>query len=202
MVGRFVKQEQVRLFQKRHRQRHTTSLTAGQLCNRRIIRRQYHRVGNNVHQTVGFPAVAGIDLILQDAHFFQKRVHVVSLVRVSQQFGNLVEPRDHIQRGLDRRSKIFTNGFIHFQLRFLGDILNRHLGRQPGLAVNILIDPSHNLEQRTLTGPVFADNADLSTIIKRQRNILKYISIAVTLADIAHLKHKLWRHFQSLMIND
>ena len=69
MVGRFVEQQQIGLFQQQLAQRDAPTLPARQLVDGRIGRRAAQGVQRDIDTAVEFPAILGVDLFLQIALF-------------------------------------------------------------------------------------------------------------------------------------
>ena len=87
VVGGFVQEQQVGLFQQGHAQGHAAALAAGELPHGRVVGRQHEGVGGDVHQAVEFPAVAVVDLLLQAAHFLHELVEVVVFLGIGHLHG-------------------------------------------------------------------------------------------------------------------
>ena len=84
-------------------------------------------------------------------------VHLLVGLRLAELLGDRVVAIDHVQQRLDRGQEVFADGLVQVELRLLGDQTHPHLRGQPRLALEILVDAGHDLQQRAFAGAVFAD---------------------------------------------
>ena len=91
MVGRFVKQQQIRLFEQQAAKRHTAPLTARKIRDSQIRRRAAQRIQRNIHLPVHFPAIHRVNLFLQFRLFGQQVVHLLLAHFLGEFFGDFVE---------------------------------------------------------------------------------------------------------------
>jgi hypothetical protein len=67
---------------------------------------------------------------------------------------------------------------LGIEMRLLRQIADRDAVRRPGLAVNVLVEAGHDLEQGRLAGAVMAEHADLRARQERQPDILQDLPAA------------------------
>ena len=127
---------------------------------------------------IQLPAAAGVDLLLQPAHLVHQLVEVVVRLRIGHPPGDLVEAVDQILDRLHGREQVFADGLVEVELRLLGDVAHPHVFGQIGRAVEILVDAGHDLQQRRLARPVFADHADFRPVEERQTDIAQHDLLA------------------------
>jgi hypothetical protein len=86
---------------------------------------------------------------------------------------DLVEPG---QKRANRRDALFDvaeHGLRRVELRFLREVSNGVAGRERRLALEVLLQARHDLEERRLPRAVRADDADLRAVEERQPDVLK-----------------------------
>ena len=174
VVGRLIKQQQVGARQQQATERHAALLTAGEVINRRIRRRTAQGVHGDFERAVQIPAVGGVDLLLQLAHFHVEVVHgVVVGIRISGQGNDFVEA---VEDGFGLRHcehDVLTHGQGRVELRLLRQVADLGTLRRPGFAVVLAVQPGHDLHEGGFTGTVQADDADLRAGQEAQVHVLE-----------------------------
>ncbi|OQA02063.1 MAG: hypothetical protein BWY71_00148 [Planctomycetes bacterium ADurb.Bin412] len=87
-----------------------------------------------------------------------------------------------------------ADGFIQFELGFLGNVAELHFGGKFGFALEIGVEAGHDAQQGAFAGAVFADDADLGAVEEREGDVAENDLVAITFTDITHFKDKLGRH--------
>jgi len=174
VVGRFVKQQQVRLGQQQTAQRHAALFTTREIFHRRVRWRTAQGVHGDFERAVEIPAVCGVDLLLQLTHFHVQVVHgVVVGVRVSGQGDDFVEA---VEDGFGLRHcehDVLTDGQAGVELRFLREVADLGTFGGPSLAVELAVQPGHDLHQGGLTRAVQTHNADFRAGQEAQVHVLE-----------------------------
>ena len=153
MVGRLVQQQELRLVEQQLAERDAAALAARKLGHVGIVGRAAQRVHRLVDLAVEIPEARGLDLVLQLGHL------VGGLFRiVHRQFVVAIE--DRLLLG-DALHDVFADRFGGIELRLLLEIADAGALGDPGLAIILLVEAGHDLEQRRLAGAVDAEHADL-----------------------------------------
>ncbi len=196
MVGRFVEQKQIRLFQQQTAQRDATALTSGELVDGAVSRRAAQRVERDFQLAVEFPTIASIDLLLKIGLLGEERGHLVLVHRLGELGGDLVEAVDRLLQVTKALCGVFTDRQVRVELRLLFEIADLHAFSGPGLATIFLVDPGHDLEQGRFTGAVDTKNTDLGAGHEGQGNALEDFTTArIGLGQVLHhIDILIWRH--------
>ena len=172
MVGRLIEQQKIRLLQQQAAQRDTPALTPGQFGDICIARRAAERIHGNFHGAFDFPAVGGVDLLLQLSLLGEQGVHFVIRQGLGELFGYLVEPGNQLGGLAKSFDHVLLDGLVRIQRRLLGQVSDRRTVGRPGFAVKFLVDPGHDLEQGRFAGAIDTQHPDFCAGKKRQRDIL------------------------------
>ena len=184
VVGGLVEQQHVGLGQQQAAQRDAALLAAGQRCDLRLPRRQAQRVGGDLQLVLDVVAGGG-------QHRFVFRLLRGQLVEIGVGLGvggiDFVQflPRlQHLAQALLDR---LAHGLVRVELRLLRQIADRHIGHGNGLALDVLVQPGHDLEHGGLARAVQAEHADLGAGEKAERDVLE--DLALGRNDLAHAVH-------------
>jgi hypothetical protein len=79
-------------------------------------------------------------------------------------------------------------------MRFLLEIADAGALGDPGLAVILLVEAGHDLEQRRLARAVDAEHADLGVRVERQMNVIEHLPGRIALGQALHEIDELARH--------
>ncbi len=161
MVGRFVKQQQIGLFEQQTAQRHATTLATREHGDRTVGRRAAQGFERDLELAVQLPAVASVDLFLQFGLFGQKRSHLVICHRLCESHRDLVETIDSTLEIAEAERHVLTDGQCLFKLRLLLQITDACAFGAPGLAAIFLFNTGHDLEKGRFTGAVDTEHTDL-----------------------------------------
>ena len=96
--------------------------------------------------------------------------------------------------GLTAISQVLADRLVEVDDRFLGDVADAHALGDGGGAVDVLVEPGHDLEQSRLAGSVFAHDADLGAVVERQIDVTQHDLVAEGLADAVHFEDEFWGH--------
>ncbi len=173
MVGGFVEQQHVGRGQQQLAQRHAALLATGELADDGIPVGQAQRIGGDVELAFHFPAVGGVDGVLQFGLLLEQRVHLV----IRHGFGELLadgveagEPLEFIAEAAHHR---LAHGVGVVQLRFLLQIADADTGLRARFAVDVGIDAGHDLQQRGFARAVQAEHADLGAREEGEGDVAK-----------------------------
>ena len=193
VVGGLVEQQHVGLGEQQAGERHAPALAARELGHLQIVRRAAQGVHGHLDAQVDVPEIAGVDLLLEGGHLLHERVAVVfaelgrhSVIGVENLL--LLAPGDDVAPHIERR----------IEMGFLLQVAPAHAVGRPGLAVELGIEPGHDLEQGRLARAVDADHADLGVGVERQPDVLEHLLAAgIGLRQTLHLKDVLRGHAPS-----
>ena len=187
VVGRFVEQQQIGLFQQQPAQRHAPPLAARQRRHRGIGRRAAQRVQRDVHAAVEIPALPGVDLRLEVGLLGQQRVHLVVAHRLGELHRDFIEAVERRLQFGERRFHVLADCLVRIELRFLLQVADARALRGPGLAAEVGIEARHDLQQRRFAGAVDAEHADLHAGQEGKRDAAKHLAAArIGLGQILH----------------
>ena len=188
VVGGLVQQQHVGPGQQQAAQRHAALLTARQVADGGLPRRQAQRVGGHLELQVSVLAAScGND-------GFQLGLLRGQLVKVRIRLGvlgvHLVQPllgREHAADALLHR---LAHRQRRIHLRLLRQVADVQAGHGHGLALDVLVQARHDLQQRGLARAVQAQHTDLRAREEGQRDVLQDLPLRRhDLADAVHRKH-------------
>ena len=178
MVRRLVEKKHVRRAQQQLAQRDPALLAAGQVGDIGIARRHAKRVHGDLGLALEVPAVDGVDLFLKLGLLGDDLVHLV----IGQLFGkpcaDLVEPVHELLRLAKAGQDVAGDIHAGVELRLLRKITDLDAVGRPGLAVELGIEPGHDLQQCRLARAVQAENADLRAGKEGQADVLQHFLAA------------------------
>ena len=195
VIGGLVEQQDVGLGEQQPAQRDATLLAARERGDLGVPRRQAQRVGGDLHLQVRAVGVNGVD------DRFELRLLGGELVEIG--IGLRVRRVDLLE-ALLRRKRFsetlfhrFAHGFFRVELRLLREEPDLHVRQGDHFALEIRLDPGHDLQQRGFPGAVQAEHADLRAGKEIERDILEDLALrGHELADPAQgvdvLRHVLW----------
>src|ERR1700737_867869 len=195
MVGGLVQEEHIRLFEQRPTERHSALLSAGQLAHIRLRRRETQCIHCDLDFAVQIPGVARIDLFLHLRLLIEQLRHFVVRHRLGEFVRDFLELSEKVARRLNRYFDILLDVLRSVELRFLRQICDPRSFMWPCFALKIVIDASHDAQQRRFTGAVGAEDADLGAGIERQPDPAQDLPRwRDDLAQVLHYIDELWRH--------
>ena len=177
----------VRLLEEELAQRHPSTLPAGEPVDENLRRRTAQRVHGLVESTVQVPGVRVVEIGLQVTHLGEQRV--VVRVRVGELFGDLVVTVELSLDPSDRLLDVLENCPALAQRRLLLEHSDRGARVEDRVTVRRVVEPGHDLEQRRLTGPVRADDADLGAVQEGERDVVENDLVTVGFAHVAQREH-------------
>ena len=197
VVGRLVEQQHVGLAQQQAAQRDAALLAAREHADLRVPRRQAQRVGGQLELQVGVLAAGGGD------DGFELGLLGGQLVEVGVGLGvlgvDLVEPllAPPARRRCPARPPRARSGRV--EQRLLRQVADLQAGHRHGLALDLLVDAGHDLQQRALARAVDAEHADLGAGEEGQRDVLEDLPLRRhDLADAVHREDVLGHGVQQL----
>ncbi len=199
VVGRFIKQQHVRLFQQQAAQRHTTALTTRQVADFGIPLRQTHRVSGAVELGFQIVAIVRLNHLLQTALFGGQLVEV--------RIGIGVQRVDFIktfQSASDFRHRFFnrfTHGVFRVELRLLRQITHFNARLRARFPFDIFINTGHDAQQGRFTRAVQTEYADFGAREEAERDILQNVTLRrYHFADAMHAIDELSHVMMSLLV--
>ena len=184
VVGRFVEQQHVGLFEQQLGQGDAALFAAGQVADHGVPGRQTQRVGGDLHLVFGIGTGGGDDR-LQPGLFLGQLVEVGFRVGV----GGI----DLVQLGLrlhylaERRFDFLAHRLGRVELRFLRQVADRDAGQMLHFTVVLLVGPGHDAQDGGFARTVQAEQADLGAGEERKGNILDDLPLGRDdLADAQH----------------
>lgn len=159
VVGRFVQQQHVRLFQQQAAQRHPAALTTGEVLDLGIPGRQAQGVGRALQLVFHVVATLSLDDGFQLALFAGQLVEI--RIRVGVGRIDLVQSGHGAFHFADRLFDRFAYGLLRIQLRLLRQVANLDTGLRTGFPFDLGIDACHDAQQGRFTGAVQTQHADL-----------------------------------------
>ena len=173
VVGRFVEQQDFRLFQQQLAQRHAALFPARQFLHTAFPRRAAQRVHGDFELVVERPAIHRVDLFLQRAHFLEQLVEIGIVLGIGHFSADGVEPVHQIGDGAHPVHHIALHILVGIQVRFLRQVTHAHAFGGPGFTHIFGIDAGDHLHQGRFAGAVRADDGDLRPRQERQGDILE-----------------------------
>ena len=131
---------------------------------------------------------------------WRRPISSMSLSRSSPSLGSAMATVISLKRstrsctGFIEVAQVFTDGLVEIELRFLGHVAHPHVLGQGGRAIDIGVDPGHDLQRVDFPAPFSPTMPILCAVVERQADILQHDVFAETLADIVHFEDELGRH--------
>ena len=185
MVGRLVKQQQIRSFQQQLAQCHTTAFATGAHRHRSIRIRALQSIHSLLKLRIKIPTVCSIDIVLQLAHLIHQSIEIG--IRIGHLFANLIETSHFFSDLTERHLDVLANSLGVIQRRFLLQNADGITRSQRSLAIRHGVESGHDLQQRGLTHAVRANNANLRAWQEAQSHVIENHTVAVSLAGLDHL---------------
>ena len=175
VVGRFIQQQHIRLFQQQAAHRYATALAPGQIADFGIPVRQTHRIGGALQLRFQVMAVVRLDNFFQTTLFRGQFVEIG--VRLGVERVNLIQA---LQRADHFRHCLF-NGFadrlLRVELRLLRQIADFDTRLRTRFAFDVFIDARHNAQQRGFTRAVQTEHADFRAWEKAEGDVLQNMTL-------------------------
>lgn len=186
MVGRFVEQQKVGLFEQQAAQRDAAAFATRQLGHFRIAGRALQGVHSHLDLLFQVPQVETIHLVLQLGALVGGLVGVVhhQLV-VALDDGGLLGDTVH---------DVLEHGLGRVEMRLLRQVADGGAVSQPGFARPLLVEAGHDLEHGRLARAVGAEDADLGIRVERQVEVFQHLLGAVGLGQSRHVIDELACH--------
>ena len=187
MVGRFVEEEQVGLFQQQAAKGDAAALTARERADGQIRRRAAERVQRDFDAAVEVPAVLRVDEFLELGLLGEEGVHLGVVHRL----GEFV--RDGVEAGKSRAQvgeglrDVFAYRLGRVEMRLLRQVADAGTLGGPGLAAIFLLNAGDDLEKRGFAGAVDAEHADFNAGQEGKRDALKNLTPArIGFGEVLH----------------
>ena len=132
MVGRLVKQQDVRLLDQQAGQRDPALFTARQAFHAPIRRGAPQCLHRDFQLIVERPAIGGVDLLLQCAHFFHERIEIRVLRRIGHDHADLIEAIQLVRHLARAVLDIFQDRLVGIELGLLRQIADGDILAWPG----------------------------------------------------------------------
>ncbi|MGY3651612.1 hypothetical protein ACVWW2_006903 [Bradyrhizobium sp. LM4.3] len=186
MVGRFVEQQEFGLVEQQLAQRDAAALAAGEFRDLGIVGRAAQRVHGLVDLAVEIPEALSLDLVLQLGHLVRGLLGIIHRQLI-------VAIEDGLLLG-DAQHDVLAHAECRIEMRLLFEIADAGALGDPGLAVVLLVEAGHDLEQRRLARAVDTEDADLGVRVERQMDVIEHLAGRVALGQALHKVDELARH--------
>ena len=187
MVRRFVEQQQVGLLEQQLAERDAALLAAGELRDVGVAGRQIHRVHRDFDLAIEFPGVAVVDLVLHDRLAVHQLFHRVGVGHLAELVAELLELLEQGPRPGDRFFDVAADVLVGVELRLLREQADGEAFGELRLAVELLVEPRHDPQQRALAGAVAAQDADLGAGVERKPDLFEDFALANLLVECGDL---------------
>src|SRR6185437_4280577 len=171
MVGGLIEQQHVGRGKQQPAERHAPLLTARERRDFRLPGRQAQRIRCNFELALELPAADGIDGILQLRLPLEEGIHFRLLERLGEAVADAVELLDQPQGLADAFLHDAAHVTCRIELRLLRQIADADATLRARLAVDLLVQAGHDLEQRRLARAVEAEHADFGAGEERETDI-------------------------------
>ena len=185
VIGRFVKQQHVRLGQQQAAQGDAAFFATGQLGHVCIPGRQAQGVGGDIQGAVEIMAVGGVQIGFEVGLFGGQLVEIGLGIGIGGV--DFVEPRQGVFDRRDRFLDVAAHVLAGVELWLLRQEADMDAGLRTGLAENIGIDAGHDAQQGGFARAVQTEYANLGAGEERQGNILE--DLALGRDNLAHAVH-------------
>ena len=184
MIGRLIKQQDVRFLQQQPAECDATLFTAGEDAHLGISRRAAQGVHSVVKLGIKFPGIECIELILHHCLAITEFFHIG--IRIGKSFVNLFKFFEQVNRFLNTLFDHFAHSLGAINQRLLLEETNAVAVGKHRLTVKVLVDPGHDPEQGRLTRAVKTEYADFGAVVVGKGNILDDFLAVVALVDAHH----------------
>ncbi len=168
MVGRLIKQQQVRRIEQELAQRNPPLFPARQVFDTPFRWRQAQRIHGNRGLALQVPGISGINFFLQFALFGDQRVHLIIAHLFTETAADFIETVNEGFGLPHAEHDVFQNRQVSVEFRFLRQITDIDAVSGPGLTLIFGFNPGHDLEQGRFTRTVDPQHPDLGTRQKGQ----------------------------------
>ena len=201
VVGGFVEQQQIGAGEEQATQRDPAPFPTGEHVDRGVAGREAQRVHRDVDGALEVPGVGRFDLFLE-LRLLGSELVVVGVgvgptgehgVVAFEQGGGLADPIHHIAQHV----------LAGIQLGLLMEHADGETGREPRLAGEAVVLPSHDAQEARLSGAVRAEHADFGAWVERQVDVLEHLSVRrVKPGQVAHREDELSSHGSTVACHD
>jgi hypothetical protein len=187
VVGGLVQEEHVGLLEKDPAEGHPPALSPGELGDIRIGGREPERIHGDLELAVEFPRTRGINALLQFRLPLDERIHFL-VGREGRKGGvDLLVLAQEVARGLHAQLDVALDVEGRVELGLLRQIADPGTLGGPGLSLKVVVDPGHDAEERTLSGPVGTHDADLGARVEGKVDPLEDLPLGRDhLAEVLH----------------
>ncbi len=179
VIGGLVQQQQVGPLEQKLAQGHAPLLAAGEYGDVGVAGRQVHGVHGDLDMAVELPGARGLDLVLQGRLAVHELFHGVGVVG---DLGVLVaqslELVDQGARGGDGLLDVALHILLGVEVRLLLQQADGVSLGQLSLAVELLVSPGHDAQQRALAGAVATQHADLGAGVEGKPDVFENLALA------------------------
>ena len=187
VVGRFVKQQNIRLVQQKTAKRNTAAFTTRKLVNVCVFRWAAQCVHGDIKRPLEIPAIGGIDAFLKFALLCEKVRHLVVGHRLAERHADFVKACQIINNLTTAFHHVAKHILLRIKVRFLFKIANTNTFGWPCFAAVILFDACHYFKQGRFTCTVVPENTDFYAGQEGQCNTLeKFATARKDLGQVLH----------------
>ena len=171
MVRGLVEQQQVGAAEEKTAQRHATAFTTRQFRDIGVVCRTAQRIHGDFDVAVEAPCVGGGDLVfevgLEGADLF------IIGIGVSPHRHDLFVPSQEIANRSNAVHHVSKDVLGRVEMGFLFEESDREPGGESGLAAVTVVLAGHDSQQAGLAAAIRADDADLGSWVKGERDVLE-----------------------------
>lgn len=186
VVGGFVEQQHVGLLQEQARERDAAALTTRDLIERLVRRRAAQGFHRHLELVVDRPGVELVQALLHLGLPVHELVHLVGLQVLAEARVDAVELLEQVEDMLGALAHDLDDGATLVGERLLLEVADRVALCALDLALELLVEPGHDAQQRALAAAVQAQHADLRAVVVRERDVLEDGLLLHGLGDPKH----------------
>ena len=172
VVGRLVKEQDVRLLQQQTAESHTAALTSREVLYLRIVRRTTQGVHSAVKATVYIPCIHAVKFVLQLCLACQQFVEV--RIWLSKGHVDGIKLSQHVHDRLYTLLYALAHSLLRVELWVLLQIAYAIARREYHFAFVVLLDTCDDLEQGGLTRTVETNDTDFCSVEETEVNVIEY----------------------------
>ena len=173
VVGRLVKEKDVRLPQKQAAKRHPPPFSSGQSRDQGLLRRTVQSVHRPFQLRIQFPSAHVVDHLREFTLALDEGVHLIVAHRLHELHRDLIVFIQDIHDLLDSFLHNFKHGLGRIHLRFLLEVSHR-IPRSPNdFTLVRFLDSGDDLQEGGFSRTVQTDDTDLGAIEERKVDVLQ-----------------------------
>ena len=188
VVGGLVEKENGRLLDKEPSEGDPALFATREVRHRPVGRWTTQCLHRAFELAVECPPVDRVNLGLEIPHLLHQGVEIGVLLGVAHFRGYRIEPIHHVRDFACAVLDVLKDVLAGIELRLLGQIADRDVFPGPGLALEFLVDPRHDLHQGRLARAVRSDDSDLGALVELQVDVVEH-RLLRTGEGLGHVLH-------------